>query len=326
MPGRSISDKAQRSDAYLPEATDEEFVAQLNERLRETPAAGTAPERPLIFVVGAPRSGTTFLAQTLCRYFRVDYVDNLAAKFWRAPATGMRLAKLLFGDEKGGNFKSDYGRTSGADIHGFHYFWIEQLRLDSTASLFRSPAERQVDPAVINGHLAAMQNVSGLPLVLKGYYPGYFMRWFAENVRSSVFVLVVRDPMDEARSIYRARQTYMRSVDEWWSMFPPEYERLLELPAEEQIAGQIYGLRSFYDRQLAATPLPVVRVEYERLIADPEAELRRVHSELAQCCKGPVESTGLLPEVRPSGGGPLAGVDERLQRALNRYREEGSSP
>ena len=41
--------------------------------------------RPIIFVMGLPRSGTTPLVQLLVQKFKLGYVTNLVARFWESP-------------------------------------------------------------------------------------------------------------------------------------------------------------------------------------------------------------------------------------------------
>ncbi|MFW5879616.1 MAG: sulfotransferase, partial [bacterium] len=57
-----------------------------------------APQLPVIFIVGLPRSGTTPLAQMMVQRFRLGYVTNLIAKFWNSPELGIALTKELSSD------------------------------------------------------------------------------------------------------------------------------------------------------------------------------------------------------------------------------------
>ena len=63
-----------------------------------------------VFVVGAPRSGTTVLIQALAAAFDVGYISNLAASFWQAPALGVLFSRRLV-PERIFSGNSRYGRT-----------------------------------------------------------------------------------------------------------------------------------------------------------------------------------------------------------------------
>jgi hypothetical protein len=43
------------------------------------------PEGPVFFIVGAPRSGTTLLLQTIINHYNLGYINNFIARFWEAP-------------------------------------------------------------------------------------------------------------------------------------------------------------------------------------------------------------------------------------------------
>ncbi|NBB95905.1 MAG: hypothetical protein GVY16_09230 [Planctomycetes bacterium] len=321
MPQDSVSDKSQRRASYLPDTQDERFWLHLNELLQTHPDLASQPRHPIVFAAGAPRSGTTFLAQTLCQYMESTHVDNVAAKFWLAPVLGLKLSKKLFdANEEDISFRSEFGRTTGSDIHGFHYFWIHHLRLDQSGALFESLETRGIDPAIVRGHLAAMTDDAQNTLIMKGYYPSYFMPWFHQHIPGSVFVLIRRSPVDQARSIYRARQAYMTSISDWWSMLPPEIGELRDLSPEEQIAGQIFGLRRMYARQMTRKDVAATWVDYEQLLQDPASCLRQIHADLQKHTDLPLNARGLLPKIERTAPAPLeSDVEKRLADALDKF-------
>ncbi len=51
------------------------------------------PERPIVFVVGPPRSGTTVAAQVLSAGLPVAYFNNLTSIFPRSPITVNRMVR-----------------------------------------------------------------------------------------------------------------------------------------------------------------------------------------------------------------------------------------
>lgn len=316
-----ISDKSARVDRYMPSDGDEALLAEINERLAEDPKSGLRPPHPTILISGTPRAGTTLIAQSVSQYFEVDYVDNLAAKFWLAPVTGLRLSRMVFGDRKGSEFASEFGRTKGSDIHSFHYFWMHHLKLENVEDLFSSPASRGVRWDEINGHIAAMQGVSDLPFAFRGYYPSLFMADFAREVPGSVFVLIRRDPLAQALSIYQARLAYHGDPTRWWSMQPPEINALLHLPPERQIAGQVFGLRRFFDKQIqdASGRLPVIVVDYEDLCDDAVPVLERIGAEIERHAGLRVPTTGVLPDT---GGKHAETYHEKLVERMKQAIEE----
>ena len=314
-----ISNKAGRIGAFKSSIRIEEFLQQLNARLAETPSGDARPTRPSIFVSGGPRSGTTFMAQALCEYLDVDFIDNLAARFWSAPVTGLRLSRTMPREAQGGDFSSHYGRTAAQSIHNFHYFWMNLLKLDAVADLFSSPTERGVSWEAIRYHIAGLQGVADKAFVFKGYYPSYFMADFAREILKSVFVLMRREPLPQALSLYRAREAFFGDPKAWLSLHPPEIETILTLPPEEQIVAQITGLQRFFDGQIAEAggQLPVVHVDYDLFVEQPESTLRRLAAEIERYTGDRISTTGIVPspEAVPKKTYPPELV-ERMRQAL----------
>ena len=101
-----ISDNQNRNDDYRSDKITEYWLTLVNEKLEEHPKKGTLPKAPVLFVTGSPRSGTTITAQALCQFLDVGYIDNLAAKFWKVPVTGLRLSQATFGADRASSFSS----------------------------------------------------------------------------------------------------------------------------------------------------------------------------------------------------------------------------
>ena len=81
---------------------------------RERRLLKTAPSdvAPVILVVGAPRSGTTLVYQTLARYLDVTYFSNLTSLFPNAPLAGTKMFRWL-PRRQSADFKNFYGQTAG---------------------------------------------------------------------------------------------------------------------------------------------------------------------------------------------------------------------
>lgn len=317
----SVSDKAARTDDYLPDAGTEEFLLRINNVLAEPAQDTRTPPYPSIFVTGGPRSGTTVLAQALTSYLKCGFIDNLAAKFWKAPATGLRLSRSVFGTRQPSQCNSEFGRTDAAEIHGYHYFWLEQLKIRTTADLFSDPDDRGVDAAEMNARIANMQAICNEPMVFKGYYPSYYMPWFARHYRDAVFVIIKRSPQSQARSIYQARGAYMQRVEDWWSMYPPEYKELLTLPVCEQIAGQIFGLRRMFATLGNAAAVKSISIDFEEFVSTPEKSLQNLVNQINAIVKSPLETTSHKPIIRPSGKRLAPDIESELSAAIETFSD-----
>jgi hypothetical protein len=276
-----------RSAAYAKDAGDEGFLRALNAQLaplEQELYVDCEIERPFVFVVGLPRSGTTLLSQVLAYGLDAGYVSNFTARFWLAPVLGLRLERIVLGSDRPAAFESDYARTADPrEIHEFGYFWRHWLRKERFADVVASrELERAIDWAGLRRTLANVQRELGKPYVGKNMLGAYHMGTLGEVLEQVVWVLVERDALDAAVSILDARRKHYDDPRSWWSYVPLEYDQLAGLDEWEQIAGQVHYLSRMYDEELAALGDAGIRVRYEDLCADPAAVLGEVSTRCAR--------------------------------------------
>jgi hypothetical protein len=274
----------ERQGPYAKDEDDERFLERLNDDLHARELAlyqDVEIERPFVFVIGVPRSGTTLTSQLLAYCLDAGYVNNAAARFWLAPVHGIRLARLIAGERGERSFRSDYARTDGLlDIHEFGYFWRHWLLKRTFDDVVHAgEREREIDWEGLRRTLANVQHELGRPFVAKNVLAAHHVAKVTEVLGPVVWVLVERDPLDACVSILDARTRYYADPRTWWSYVPPEYPRLKDLDESEQIAGQVHYLTKLYERRLAEVdPACVVRLSYETMCAEPAAALEAVRS------------------------------------------------
>jgi len=232
-------------------------------------------EHPFVFVIGAPRSGTTVLAQVLAYCLNGGYICNLAARFWLAPVVGIRLAREILGESITPGFRSDYATTSGAEgIHEFGYFWRYWLRCPTNAD---TPTGEGVNWGRLRLALANIQGEFGKAVIMKGVWPVYVAGQIAAILGGKVvWVNIERDPVDTCVSILEGRRN-RGNVDEWccgWVPPEPAFSELSQLEPYAQIAGQVVYWRRYYAEIAHHT------VRLADLCADPMAVVEQVHGEI----------------------------------------------
>jgi LPS sulfotransferase NodH len=274
-----------RLASFRADPGEEQWLLSLNRRLASAP---TPPARadldvsrmPLIYIVGAPRSGTTLLSQLVSKYLEVGYIDNLIARFWLAPAVGIRLSRLVLGAEARRSIalRSTHGATHDpAGPHEFGYYWRHWLKLDDASTHHLTPEElSRVDLAGLRHSLEReVIGAFGLPVVFKNVICGFQAGYLSDLHPASLFVHITRDPVHTACSILETRQARYGSYGAWWSLKPAAFESLRrpESPPEEVVLQVLHCRREF------AAELAGVRsltIEYEALCSEPDAELQRV--------------------------------------------------
>ena len=264
----------------------EQKLFELNELLApiETQLTATfeTPQRPLVFVIGAPRSGTTLMSQILAATEKFGGATNFMARFWKAPTLAMRMQEVLDLPSSHRSFRSVRGATDGiSEPHEFGYYWSSWFDLgQETHSLSREHLAR-VDLLGLKRSLASMEAAAQKPLMFKNNTWFTFQAsWLAEQFPTSVFVACVRDPFFVAQSIY-AQRLALGDLGRWWSVRPSTYATLKGLSPLEQVAAQAVDITLEMQKALALVPGErLIRASYRKLCEEP----RRLAEEVLQAC------------------------------------------
>lgn len=239
------------------------------------------PKWPPLFLVGSPRSGTTFIMQLLDVTGQFAVPTNLLSRFYYAPYLGSKIQKLLtdkefdFNNEMGNpvlkeDFNSDLGKTAGIlSPSEFLYFWRRFLPNYDPQCL--SPDEEaRIDGAGLASGLAAIEAVFQKPLAMKAFIIQYNLPRLHQIFGNGIFVQVRRNPLYVMQSIYQARKAFYNTLDIWWSVKPREFDELQQMDAYRQIAGQVYYTERALTEGLAQIPDEnQLIVEYEEVCQRP---------------------------------------------------------
>ncbi|MCF8303738.1 MAG: sulfotransferase [Bacteroidales bacterium] len=196
---------------------------------------------PILFIVGAPRSGSTLLYQLLTNYLQVKYIDNLTNNSRETPYWGAWLSNLFFNDKTHGNFSSSYGKTHSAGLHApaeggaLWYQWLPTYpHFIDFNDIDKNTENRilRIFNAIINRYHQ--------PFIIKNLHFSQRLRFVAETFHNAKILFIRRDPFYIAQSIYNARVANFNDPNVWWSTYPRNSNELKALPYDDQIAGQIY--------------------------------------------------------------------------------------
>jgi len=271
---------------------------------------------PVVFIVGAPRSGTTLLYQAMLRRFRFVYFTNLGAAFYRAPAFGQLIERLpLVGGRGAAAFESRFGRTRGrGGPHEAARFWYRWFPSGDDVYVAPGSTPRGV-LAELRREIVGMIRAGGAPALFKNTYNSMRLAPLCEAFPEASFLICSRDLVDVARSILRARLAETGGKEAWWSVPPREYDRIRHHPYWRQVVEQAH----FVCHQIAADRerLGAERfheVRYPELCDDPRRQLERVAEFLAERGVHP-QLAGDLPErfVRSRSAG-TGDDDDRIRR------------
>ncbi|MCE9634683.1 MAG: sulfotransferase [Planctomycetes bacterium] len=315
-------------------ATLADLLAPAEDRLVHP---GDDVKRPLVLVVGAPRSGTTLMTQWLASTGAFAVPTNLLARFSRTPAVAARIQMLLtdpkyaIRDElfdlapagAAGGFASDLGKTRGALAPAeFAFFWRRFLPTQEIRALGPEGVAAS-DVAGLRASLAAIESAFGKPLAMKGMFLQYDIADFAPLLPKAVFLHVRRGPVRNVTSLLEARERYHGDRRVWYSAKPRETESLLGLDPVRQVAGQVVHTVRAIRRGLAAVPTERwIDVPYERFCADPRSSWDALRAKLAALGDDPGPYTGPLNFAASRERVADAALDAEIRAALAELGEE----
>lgn len=160
-------------------------------------------ERPILIVVGPPRSGTTLVAQYLINAFNVAYINNLTSLFPGSPITVNRVLKHVV-PLRAGDYDAFYGKSRGlAGANDGLYIWDRWLGSD------RHQIPTRLEDGASDNMLrffGAMDGLYQLPVVTKVNGLNTCAHLVTEVLQNARFLCMQRDPLHLAQSLYFARR------------------------------------------------------------------------------------------------------------------------
>lgn len=237
-----------RNHKYQLNVEDEMFLREMNSCLSAFEERQTSnyqePKKPVVFIVGLPRSGSSLLYQRLASTNMFSYFNNFTARFWRAPYVGFRLAQILeIVDDRSLSFTSDYGKT-GDGLHSPHecmFFWDRWFARGQVEQEVSKDKWSEIDGKALKQELAAIERVLEKPLLLKSqFWLTLQIDYLKEIFPNSIYVSTWRNPLYVGQSIAMARKQIHGDLNSWWSVKPKEYDSIKGLGWADQVMGQVY--------------------------------------------------------------------------------------
>lgn len=259
-----------RAAAIAPAAMPLDLLMIPFEKLRYRNA--TAPERPIVLICGAARSGTTLSAQLLMRNLIVSYFNNLTSVFPRAPLTANSTIGRLV-TQADVTYKSFYGRTSGwSGPNDALYLWDRWLGSDRTRSpeLIAPKAQR----AMVK-FFGAVERQTGRPTLGKNNALNACAHLVAEALPTARFICIVRSRIPLALSLLKARVDIHGEANVPYGLMPRD--RRPELDPIEDVCRQVLYHEAVSRQQLERLgPERFRLVRFEDVLSDPRGFVDKI--------------------------------------------------
>lgn len=235
---------------------------------------------PHIFIVGAPRSGTSLVYEVVVTAFKLAYFTNLSHRFYMTPLAVTKLGQVFLRPRKPA-FQSDYGHIAGwaAPNEGGWIWrrWFEDGAWTDESALSSLPAQE------IKATLSGMSNLFHAPFINKNVMHSNRIRLLDALFPGCLFIEVRRDPKETVRSIVRAQRRQKGPEpdrEQWWSVRPSIAGGVTDI---ERACRQVVGVAHDIDldcSHIGANRL--IRINYETMCEDPRGALEDIRAFFGQ--------------------------------------------
>ena len=205
---------------------------------------------PVLFILGAPRTGSTVFFQALVEAFCLSYFSNLTNSYlFQVPLLGLAIQAGI-GKLPEIDFTSHYGKTTGL------------LQPSEGSLILRAwfggghPSQlvsTNVLPGLsshLRGTLRAATALLGRPLAIKNAWNCFRVPEFANLLPEALFIWIRRDITAAAKSDLHARYATKGSPTEWNSATPHNVDALRARPYWEQVVENQYEFNAAIERDL----------------------------------------------------------------------------
>ncbi|MCP4971595.1 MAG: hypothetical protein GY932_13505 [Arcobacter sp.] len=203
-----------------------------------------------IHIIGAPRSGTTLLSQTIVSLTNIGYINNLIAAFYNVPLFGVVLSKKLLNEKYQSNLMSTFGRTEViTEPHEFGRFWLNILGYkDMLQQTYNK--NHKINWKDLSEIIYQLNLMFGTPILFKSFLFGFHAKKTIEKMPKTIFIHISRNLFQNAYSILKLRTKMYGSIEKWSSIKPHQYRFIKNKNPYYQVIGQVKFLNYEYNKQL----------------------------------------------------------------------------
>lgn len=277
-----------------------------------------APQNPLLFICGPPRSGTTLVSQVLINNLPLQYFNNLTSWFPRSPLTAIRLFGRWLPKHKV-SYKAYYGKTrylSGPN--DALYLWDRWLgkNRDTVPSQLLPGAEKDMPQ-----FFAAAEDLLKSTVINKNNRLNTYAHLAADALPTAFFICLRRNPLMLAQSLLIARKEIVGQVDLPYGIDSDDRPRPDEGDYLDDICQQVlYYERAAEQQQQRIGKERFWIIDYEGFCHAPQELVQQVAQSVLKLSLSPSALAHLEPfkvsdKVRISEE-EFAGLRQRLERLL----------
>lgn len=229
-----------------------------------------------VFILSAPRTGSTYLYQIVASRYRLPYIGNLTNDYFAAtPIIGLAIQRGIATEISD---TSEFGKTKGpfqpSEGSGpmAHWFGGGNPSQDVSNSILAGREEHFRSTLAVCEYLYA-----GAPLLIKNPWNCFRVAYLAQALPRARFIWLKRDIRQAAASDLEARHLTKGTAEAWNSATPSNVEQLRLRPATEQVVENQYEFNKAIEDAFAAHPeTSWCDLWFEDLIQEPTVELDKL--------------------------------------------------
>lgn len=256
------------------------FVLSPAEKLFRKNIDETRGHAPLVFLIGAPRSGTTILYQLLIHHYSFAYINNFVGRFYRCPNLAVRVYDKFGGNKTMVDFTSDRGLTRGmSGPNEFGDFWYRWFPKSPHYADEQTLSEEQ--KADLRQSVYALADYFAKPLLFKNVVHSMRLRALCDLFPDAVFIICNREPIYTVQSIYQIRK--QQGHDKWWSVKLKEMTGIEKRPLLEQCVLQVHEVMKQIELDAKALAnCSFINLNYETLCQKTDVTLHILAEQLRE--------------------------------------------
>jgi hypothetical protein len=224
--------------------------------------------RAPLFIIGAPRTGSTLLYQLLIQNFYLSYFNNLQSFFYGSPALIAKLtqkfqAKKSFRQVRQSHYGYIPGLFSPSESGAIFRYWFDDSNISTQMS---SPMGNDIRRTI-----AYLSTTHAVPFIAKNLYNALRLNTISAVLPEAVFIWIKRHPLYAGQSLINMRRKLYGSDDVWASIKPPSYKKIIRCSPFEQVVRQVMDIEDYISRYFGKKKnSKFITVEYEALCDRPK--------------------------------------------------------
>ncbi len=295
------------------------LLAGRERRLRSSSSPVAAP---VILVVGAPRSGTTLVYQTLARYLDVTYFSNLTSLFPKAPLAATKMFRWL-PRRQSADFKNFYGQTAG--LHGPNdgfSVWNQWLGEDRYVPRTELTVAEQHS---MGQFFSVWCQTFGKPFLNKNNRNTGCLDLLSHAIPQATIVVVRRNPLLVAQSLINARMQVQGDKSVGWGLHSQSSDTTADpLAYVDDVCDQVLQIEANLDEQLKYIHGDrIVEFTYEGFCEAPDETLRWIASRIPGV---QLNEDLIISELRPFAASATVTLSHaEKERLMSRLKSAGKT-